>query len=136
MNALNSKNLIELVEGLDEQIAIDWLIIRKAKRLPLTLTALNAIKREADKAKMTTAQAIQYSAEEGFAGFKASWIKPTTEAQNLTKQGFQVYSNDWLKTQEGIDSKAKELGVNINKCANYNEAKELIFDFLKKKRVQ
>ena len=61
-------------EGVAEQHAADWLAIRKAKRLPLTPTAWADAKAEAAKAGMSVAEAIQASAANGWAGFRASWV--------------------------------------------------------------
>ena len=69
---LGLRELIAL--GVDRQHAEDWLQARRAKRLPLTATALDGVKREAEKAGMTLPQAIAKAASEGWAGFKASWI--------------------------------------------------------------
>lgn len=61
-------------EGVAEQHATDWLAIRRAKRLPLTPTAWADAKAEAAKAGMSVAEAIQASAANGWAGFRASWV--------------------------------------------------------------
>lgn len=62
------------LEGIDKQVAADFLAIRKAKKSPLTETAINGIKREADKAGYTLEQALTVCCERGWAGFKAEWI--------------------------------------------------------------
>ena len=61
-------------EGVARQHASDWLVARKAKDLPLTVTAWEKTKLEAIKANLTIAAAIQTAAENGWAGFKASWL--------------------------------------------------------------
>ena len=60
--------------GVPSQAAQDWLKVRKEKRLPLTATALDRTRREADKAGMTLAQAVQLAAGNSWAGFEASWV--------------------------------------------------------------
>lgn len=60
--------------GVEKQHAKDWIAARKAKRLPLTETALDGVKREAEKAGITLPKAIGTAAAEGWAGFKASWL--------------------------------------------------------------
>jgi len=62
-----------VAEGVDRKHGADWLAVRKAKRLPLTSTAWEKTKREADKAGITPAAAVQRCAENGWAGFDASW---------------------------------------------------------------
>lgn len=71
-----------------EQLAKDFLSNRKAKKAPLTQTALDGIAREAAQAGITLAVAIRTCTERGWAGFKAEWLsnqrggKPDIEAQN------------------------------------------------------
>lgn len=62
-------------EGVDPKVAADWMHIRKAKKSPLTITAWEAVKREAILAGMTVAQAVKHSTENGWQGFKAAWLK-------------------------------------------------------------
>ncbi|MDR3015214.1 MAG: YdaU family protein [Delftia acidovorans] len=51
----------------------DFLAVRKAKRAPLTDTALEGIAREAAKAGLSLADAIAYCCEAGWQGFNAGW---------------------------------------------------------------
>lgn len=62
-------------EGIDSQVASDFLAIRKAKRAPLTATALDGIKREAGKAGITLEDALRVCIERGWQGYKAEWDK-------------------------------------------------------------
>lgn len=62
-------------EGIDSQVASDFLAIRKAKRAPLTATALDGIKREAGKAGITLEDALRVCVERGWQGYKAEWDK-------------------------------------------------------------
>lgn len=70
--ALGIRELV--AEGVDRQHAEDWLKIRRAKKAPLTETALDIVKREAAKAGMTLAEAIAHAASSNWAGFKAKWL--------------------------------------------------------------
>lgn len=84
---ISAKQLVS--EGCDPQHAKDWLAVRKTKKAPLTLTAWNGVKAEAEKAGMTPAQAVAMAAESGWQGFKASWAnKPESigGGQFMTKQ--------------------------------------------------
>ena len=56
-----------------EPVWQDFQAIRKAKRAPLTDTALDGIRREAGKAGVTLADAIAYCCEAGWQGFNATW---------------------------------------------------------------
>jgi uncharacterized protein YdaU (DUF1376 family) len=72
---IDSKGLIARVPGLIPQVADDFLTVRKAKRAPLTATALALIEAEAANAGITTAQAIAIATARGWQSFKADWIK-------------------------------------------------------------
>lgn len=60
-------------EGVKPDHARDWLAVRKAKRLPLTSSSWERTKREAAKAGLSPAEAVQRCAEKGWAGFGADW---------------------------------------------------------------
>ena len=62
-----------LALGVDEQVARDWLDVRKAKRAPLKQTALDDVVAEAGKAGISVAQAVRICAARGWQGFRASW---------------------------------------------------------------
>ena len=61
--------------GVSVQTAEDYLTIRKAKRLPLTKTALLQIQAEANKAGLTLEQALVYAIGNGWASFRAEWLQ-------------------------------------------------------------
>ncbi|HEU4562013.1 MAG TPA: hypothetical protein VFS20_29570 [Longimicrobium sp.] len=63
-----------LLAGLPEQLAADFLAIRKAKRLPLTPTAADGMRREAEKAGLTVEQMIRTCCERGWGSFEAKWL--------------------------------------------------------------
>jgi hypothetical protein len=56
--------------GVDEQVANDFLAIRKTK---LTKTALNGIIKQSDLANISLAQALEFICEMGWQSFKAQW---------------------------------------------------------------
>jgi len=59
--------------GINGQVATDFLKVRKAKRTPLTVTAMEGIAKEALKAGLPVADAVAISTENGWVGFKANW---------------------------------------------------------------
>jgi hypothetical protein len=64
----------ELVaEGVSREDAEGWLLVRNKKRVPLTRGAWERMKREAEKAGITAAQAVRICVENCWAGFRASW---------------------------------------------------------------
>lgn len=63
-----------VAEGVEQQHATDWFVARG--KIPLTVTAWAATKREAAKAGVTPAQAVKHAAERGWRGFMASYVQP------------------------------------------------------------
>lgn len=59
----------------DPQVWSDWLALRKAKKAPVTDTAIKTIVSEAGKAGMTLQQAIEMCCSRGWSGFKADWVR-------------------------------------------------------------
>ncbi|WP_175725142.1 hypothetical protein [Burkholderia ambifaria] len=63
-----------VAEGVERQHAVDWLVLRKAKRLPLTRTAWADVKDEAAACGMTPAAAVEHAVKQNWASFKAKWV--------------------------------------------------------------
>lgn len=63
----------DLLPGLPADLVTDFLAIRKAKRAPLTKTAVEGIQREAEKAGLSLEAAIRVCCERGWAGYRADW---------------------------------------------------------------
>ena len=61
-------------DGVSEQVWKDYLAVRKAKRSPLTATALTAIEKEAGKAGWSLERALSECVARGWVGFKAEWV--------------------------------------------------------------
>ena len=59
----------------DAQVWVDFLSIRKAKKAPMTETALKGIEREAKKAGWSLEKAISECVTRGWQSFKADWVK-------------------------------------------------------------
>jgi uncharacterized protein YdaU (DUF1376 family) len=64
--------------NVEEQVWLDFLQLRRAKKAPMTVTALAGIKREADKANWSLDKAISECVSRGWTGFKAEWVKDQT----------------------------------------------------------
>jgi hypothetical protein len=58
-----------------ESLWEDFITLRKAKKAPLTASALKGIEREAKKAGMNIEEALYECCARGWTGFKAEWIK-------------------------------------------------------------
>lgn len=97
----NFKN--ELISiGVDEQIASDWVRVRKTKKAADTKTAFNAIKKEIELSKQTPNECIKTAVEKSWAGFKAEWLK------NIQPQLFGQQSASDIATQRTGPRKTKE----------------------------
>lgn len=66
--------------GVSASLANDFLAIRKAKKAPLTETAIAGIEREARKAGKSLSEAIAICCERGWQGFDASWLLNASRA--------------------------------------------------------
>jgi hypothetical protein len=75
------------------------LTIRKAKRSPLTQTALDAIKREADKVPMSLNDALAMCCARGWQGFKAEWVAELVAKAKGTETAYQKTQRE---TMEGL----------------------------------
>lgn len=67
------QSLIDL--GVSEQIAVDYLAVRKAKRAANTETAFNRIKSEIEKSGASANDCIKLAVERSWQGFKAEWYR-------------------------------------------------------------
>jgi hypothetical protein len=71
-------SLVARPNGVSEQVWDDFIALRKAKRAPLSATALASIAKEAEKAAMHIEEALTECVTRGWQSFKAEWIKPKT----------------------------------------------------------
>lgn len=71
----------DLFAGIDPQVVEDFKALRKAKKAAITETALEGIKREAEKAGYTLERALRTCCERGWVGFKADWVKGADGSQ-------------------------------------------------------
>lgn len=61
--------------GVPERLLADWLVVRRAKKVgALTETAADGLRREAEKAGITTQAAIEACCLYGWGGFNAQWF--------------------------------------------------------------
>jgi hypothetical protein len=65
----------DLLPGLPADLVADFLVIRKAKRQPLTPTAVAGLQREASKAGLSLTEAVRVCCERGWAGFNVEWYR-------------------------------------------------------------
>lgn len=81
--------LAELLNrGVGLDVARDWMAVRKKKNAPETLTALNGLAREAQKAGLSLEDAVQVCAERNWQSMDAKWLEP--KAQARASPGYQT----------------------------------------------
>jgi uncharacterized protein YdaU (DUF1376 family) len=66
-----------MAKGIDDSLAADWITLRRAKKAPPTEAAISGIEREANKARITLADALSLCCQRGWAGFKSEWALQT-----------------------------------------------------------
>lgn len=69
------KALLDL--GIDEDVADDWLAVRKKKKATNSERAFNKIKNEIEKSGMSANECITIAADRCWIGFEADWAKNT-----------------------------------------------------------
>jgi hypothetical protein len=117
-------------EGVSSTIFKDYLEVRKAKKAKWTQTALKGLQREADKAKMSLQDVMQLCCERNWVGFKAEWAN---SQDPVSKQGDD---KSWMFSNQGIEAKAKELGVNDYGIHNHQQLKDKVLLVMAKKAMQ
>lgn len=94
---------IECPPGVDQKVWTDFMAIRKAKRAPMTQTALDGIQREASKAGLTLQQALTSCIEWNWQGFDADWYAKRTggtlNKQEALEQRNRAVADSWLSSQ-------------------------------------
>jgi hypothetical protein len=87
-----------IADGVTQQVAEDFLTQRRAKRAPLTKTALSGIKNEAAKARITLEDALRTCIERGWQGFNADWY--ANQPATGKRSSHDLSGKDW---NEGIN---------------------------------
>jgi uncharacterized protein YdaU (DUF1376 family) len=89
-STLTTDNLIRDF-GVAEQVAKDYMAIRKAKRSPLTQTALNNLINEFKKSGLQAADGFALCAANGWAGFKSDWLNNGKVSKNSVEQSQEFW---------------------------------------------
>ena len=92
MNRQGTSNTAQALIPPDVEKSVwqDFVILRKAKKAPLTKTAVEGLRREADKAGLTINAAIRVCCENGWQGFKAAWYE-NMKSKNNKASGETAY---------------------------------------------
>jgi uncharacterized protein YdaU (DUF1376 family) len=107
-------------DDVESSVWHDYLKIRKAKKLPITETALNGLRREAKKADISLSDALKVCCERGWIGFKADWYKPAIQKQELPLGSPEQIEYAYRVECGGDPTKAR--------FANYHEMRKFITD--------
>lgn len=73
--------------GIAGQVAEDFLQVRRAKRQPLTETAMRLIAADAKRCGMTAVQAVEYAIANGWGSFRAEWLQNRTFGRTANTGG-------------------------------------------------
>jgi len=84
---LTSDNLVRDY-GVSEQVAKDYMAIRKAKRSPLTKTSLTNLINEFQKSNLMAADGFALCAANGWVGFKSEWLNNRARPSQKDERGF------------------------------------------------
>lgn len=115
--------------GVSDSVFNDYLKIRKAQKKPWTPTAQKLMENEAKKANLTLQDAMEICCARGWVGFKAEWASK----DSVSKQGDD---KSWMFSNQGIEAKAKELGVNDYGIQNHQQLKDKVLLVMAKKAMQ
>jgi biotin operon repressor len=80
-----TKPILERPPDVSESVWSDFITLRKAKRAPVNATAMEIIRREADKVGWPVEQALRECCARGWQGFKASWVQREDSHGNTGK---------------------------------------------------
>jgi uncharacterized protein YdaU (DUF1376 family) len=100
--------------GVDPKVWSDWLEIRKAKNLPLTVTAWGQLEIERQKAGLTTEAMIKECCLRGWGAFKASWW----EKDGKEKVAFETQGDRNAKVISGLTRGLLGSGKNVKLLGN------------------
>jgi hypothetical protein len=83
-------------EGLPDDVAAEFLALRKRKRAPLTRLAWSGIRAEAEKAGWSTEQAIRKALARGWQSFEAKWVRDEPQPGAARQQPALLHADDDL----------------------------------------
>lgn len=69
-----TSTVVKCFDGVDPQVWEDWIAIRKAKKLPMTQTAMRLLEAEFRKAGLSNQEALEKCCLQGWGSFRASWL--------------------------------------------------------------
>jgi hypothetical protein len=76
-------------DDVDQTVWQDFVTLRKCKKSPLTKTAMDGIRDQANKAGMTVDAVLRMCCERGWVGFKAEWVAEKTRSSAAQAESFR-----------------------------------------------
>jgi hypothetical protein len=110
-------------QQVEEKLIDDWTTLRRAKKLPITETAINGITREATKAGLSLADALTVCCERGWGGFKAEWL--------ASDKGSKKDDVAWWGSEPLILAKGREVNLEPRPGESIHEFKGRVVDKLR-----
>jgi hypothetical protein len=110
-------------QQVEEKLIDDWTTLRRAKKLPITETAINGITREATKAGLSLADALTVCCERGWGGFKAEWL--------ASDKGLKKDDVAWWGSEPLILAKGREVNLEPRPGESIHEFKGRVVDKLR-----
>ena len=98
------------IDDVDAEVWADFVKLRKAKKSPLTKTAVDGIRREAERAGWTMQAAIAECCARGWSGFKAAWVvdkaSPSGTGAHSAEPAWRTEQRN--RTQQAVPSIAEK----------------------------
>lgn len=107
------KNTVAPPDGVTQSVWQDFVSLRKAKKAPLSQTALDGIVREAGKAGMSLQAALETCCARGWSGFKADWLKDKNAGQKSFAERDYDFKRQRWEAMTGRTSEAPYVPSNF-----------------------
>ncbi len=115
----SSTDIISL--GVSEEVANDFILLRKAKRAPLTKTAWNGLVKEFEKAGVDISSGLSMMMQRGWVGVKAEWLKneiSTPQSRKVQQQPRPTARQAYMLEIAAMNKKLQEGKNGINADAS------------------
>jgi DNA-binding transcriptional ArsR family regulator len=101
--------------GVEQQVAEDWLAIRKEKRAPLTRTAMDEISTEIEKAGLALPAALKLCCGRGWASFRFAWLAPRSPNRDgsASSDKFRVADLDHSSSRAAMEASIRKHGITV-----------------------
>lgn len=100
-NKKEKSQSLEKPEDVTDTTWNDFSLLRNKLKAPLTQTALNAIRKEAEKAGISLEDALSTCCMRGWRGFKASWLHKDNQTNRQASSGPRDLEPDWSQIDYG-----------------------------------